>query len=150
VDRVADGDHPFRSDAGVVAGEPHAPLGEWHEDGIVNLELHRQLDLAAAVLEADRLDAGGDRAQHRRVRGVSNRAALKLVGGLTCSIGFCGEASEPHRVSGEPELRREQRAVRSARDEDVVHGEILGSAPRLRPSFCPCVAPWFGVREGES
>ena len=80
--RVLDVDRAVRGDAAVVAGQQHRPLGQRHEDRLVDLELHRQVDLAVARVVAD---ASTSFCSGRRMRSASdsNRADLKLVGRVT-------------------------------------------------------------------
>jgi len=46
------GAHAVLGDTAVVAGEQHRPFGKRHEDRLIDLELHRQFDLALGRVEA--------------------------------------------------------------------------------------------------
>ena len=61
------GAHAVLGDAAIVAGEQHRPLGERHEDRVIDLELHRQFDLALRRVEARGLDVLLEFAQDLRV-----------------------------------------------------------------------------------
>ena len=63
VNGILDRPHRILLHATIIAGQQHAPLGQWHEDAVVNFQLHRQLDLLAIDLEAGRIDVGLQLAQ---------------------------------------------------------------------------------------
>jgi hypothetical protein len=63
MDRLLARDHGAGPDAAVVAGHEHWPFGQRHEQGVVDLELHRDLDGAVARVETGSLDVGRQLAQ---------------------------------------------------------------------------------------
>ena len=65
--RLLDRAHAIRSDAAIIPGHQHAPLGERCEHRVVHPELHRQFDLAIACVKADGLDIGFQLSQDPRV-----------------------------------------------------------------------------------
>jgi len=72
--RILDGAGAILLNATIIAGQQHGPFRQRDEDGIVHLELDRQLDLAAIVVITDGLDIRRHLAQHRRVFvGVESR-----------------------------------------------------------------------------
>ena len=72
--------------AAIVARHQHAPLRQRHEHRVVHLELYGQFDLARTGIKAHRLDIRFPNCRSIAVcASASNRAALKLVGSLTCS-----------------------------------------------------------------
>ena len=106
VHRFLDGDRAVRSDAAVIAGQQHRPFRQRHENRVVHLELDRQIDRRrrrgrSGPPRYPPASGAGSRCARRR----SKRAALKLVGRVTCSTlifssggrNACG--SGLHRVS---------------------------------------------------
>ena len=72
------GAHAVFGDAAVIAGEQHRPLGERHEDRFVDLQLHRQFDLAFRRVEARGVDVLLEVADDRRVLVVFEARAFEI------------------------------------------------------------------------
>ena len=59
--------HAVGGDAAIIAGAQHRPLGERHEDRIIDPQLHRQFDLALRRVEARGFDVLLEPAHDRRI-----------------------------------------------------------------------------------
>ena len=102
--RFLRGTHAVFGHAAVIACEQHRPLGEWNENGIVNLEFDRELDLpfgrveargihiffqlaqdgrGLVVVKARAFEVGRQR-HHQHVGGLSRRTNGLGIGAVEC------------------------------------------------------------------